>query len=89
MLYSILNGAMTMPKLRKEDYIYGNSGYSEVDYDEDWNIGPIQEYDLEKLRVTMCKEKGIDPKRVRLDWCAPVGEYCIYVDNKWSGYLEF
>lgn len=36
----------------------------------------------------IAKDCNIDKKQVKIRHCAPVEEYCIYVDGKWSGYFE-
>lgn len=30
----------------------------------------------------------VHPHQVRITYCAPEEEYCIYVDNKWCGYYD-
>lgn len=36
----------------------------------------------------VAKDHDIDKKRIKIWWCAPVAEYCIDIDGKWTGYFE-
>lgn len=31
----------------------------------------------------------INKKDIRISWEGVIGEYCIYINNKWSGYIEW
>lgn len=40
-------------------------------------------------RMKIASLEGIDVSRVRISWCGPVDEFCIYVDGRWCGYWEW
>ncbi len=63
------------------------SDYNQLLFESDWGEEPYPEM-VETWKDLVAKDCNIDKKRVRLWWCQPVEEYCIYIDNKWNGYFE-
>lgn len=61
--------------------------YSELLYQSDWGEEPYPEM-VEIWKDLVAKDCNIEKRRVRIWYCHPVEEYCIYVDNKWVGYFE-
>lgn len=63
------------------------SEYNNLLYESDWGEEPYPGM-VPIWTDLVAKDCNIDKKRVKIWWCAPVEEYCIHIDNKWSGYFE-
>lgn len=49
----------------------------------------LPDHELLRYRKTIAEDANVDVENVRLDWCGPVDEYCIYINGRWSGYLDW
>ena len=56
-------------------------------YESDWGEEPYPEM-VPIWTDLAAKDCNIDKKHIKIWWCAPVEEYCIYIDGKWIGYFE-
>lgn len=70
-----------------KDKTITKADYGTFMYESDWGEEPYPEL-VPIWTDLVAKDCKIDKKRVNIWWCAPVEEYCIYVDGKWSGYFE-
>lgn len=68
------------------DSFYRESGDCD-DYYWD-NVGPEPIEYLNKKRKELSLRHDIHEKTIKISWCAPVDEYCIYINGVWSGYLS-
>lgn len=58
-----------------------------------WVIGNdlapyTDEYINNKYRRQIADAHGVPVSKVKIWYCGPVDEYCVYINGKWSGYLE-
>lgn len=60
------------------------------EWEEDQMGDPgLPPHELLQFRKDIAQTAGVEVKDIRITWCGPVNEYCIYIKNKWSGYLEW
>lgn len=69
------------------DSHYEDSGDCD-DYHWDYH-GPEPINNINRIRKLISERDGIHENDIRITWCAPVVEYCIYIKDKWSGYVDF
>lgn len=77
-----------MPKLtlkELEDNFYNI--YEDYEYIREIDLKAIG---MEYIIPLIIKENlEINKKDIRISWEGVIGEYCIYINNKWSGYIEW
>lgn len=61
--------------------------YRKFQHDAYWGEEPYPEL-VPVWTDLVAKDICMDKKRIKIWWCAPVAEYCIYIDGKWTGYFE-
>ena len=61
--------------------------YRTLMYQSDWGEEPYPEM-VPIWTDLVAKDYNISKKRIKIWWCAPVEECCIYIDGKWNGYFE-
>lgn len=61
--------------------------YSKFQHDAYWGEEPYPDL-VEKWINLVAKDCNLDKNRVKIWYCHPVEEYCIYVDKKWVGYFD-
>lgn len=49
------------------------------------NDGHVQ---MRKYKESISKETGVPTSNIKLVWSGEECEYCIYLNNKWCGYLQ-
>lgn len=73
--------------LEQIDNFYFESGDCD-DYFWD-ESGPEPIANINRIRKIISDRSGVHEKYIDITWCAPVVEYCLYVNGKWSGYVDF
>ena len=59
------------------------------EYEFDQMGEPITDKDwLPMVTRQIASDAGVNISSVRVWWCGPVSEYCIYINGKWSGYVD-
>lgn len=69
-----------------KDKTITKSDYGTFMYESDWGEEPYTEL-VPIWTDLVAKDCNIAKKRIKIWWCAPVAEYCINIDGKWSGYV--
>lgn len=60
-----------------------------IDYEPDAEYAYIEsKAEYKQIVSEIAKTAGVDIKAVKIIPCLPVGEDCIYINGKWSGYVE-
>lgn len=80
-----------MPKLSVEEAYKLMKEDDELVWAFDEHHQPHTDYSktiFRKEAHKIAKESNITVGEVKITYCAPVAEYCIYVNGKWSGYLD-
>ena len=70
-----------------KDKTITKADYGTLMYESDWGEQPYPEM-VPIWTDLVAKDCNLDKKRIKIWWCAPVEEYCIYIDGKWVGYFE-
>lgn len=73
--------------LEEIDSHYADSGDCD-DYHWD-HQGPETRAQINKTRLLIANHYGLHESNVKITYCAPVVEYCLYINNTWSGYVDF
>ncbi|QDB74105.1 hypothetical protein [Aeromonas phage 4L372D] len=70
-----------------KDKTITKADYGTFMYESDWGEEPYPEL-VQIWTDLVAKDHDIDKKCIKIWWCAPVAEYCIDIDGKWTGYFE-
>lgn len=72
-------GCCTLINLKQKDLDYQHTKEVEYGNNDDVDLSIVQQ---------VAFELGKDVSEVRITWCAPVSEHCIYVNDVYYGYLD-
>ncbi|QAY01229.1 hypothetical protein ZPAH1_orf00213 [Aeromonas phage ZPAH1] len=78
---------MSKLTLEEIDSHYESNGDCD-DYHWDY-AGPEPKHNIDRVRKLISNRIDVDESLIDITWCAPVVEYCLYINGKWSGYVDF
>lgn len=78
---------MKRDKLSNADLKYFEKNWWYSEYLDEDGVGPYPEHE-EIWANFVAKDLQLPTKDVKVEWHGIVGEYCIWIQGKWSGYFN-